>query len=181
MTVKEILSECLVKMGKDDFIAREQSEEEQKLKAELLAALNIAYRKLICDYMPLIEEEETEFTEGKCFVKNLSEKILYPIKVVVNGQKTAFKTYHDRIECDCSGRARVTYAYIPANKLGEEDEVNDMRLTSGMLSDGALGQYYFANKTFDLAESFNFDFLRAATVAKYKGRELILKDRRWTL
>jgi chitinase len=54
-----------------------------------------------------------------------------------------------------------------------------MRLTVGALSDGALGEYYFQNKTFDLAKSFDSDFRAQIGVLRYKGKNVRVKARRW--
>ena len=46
MLVKEVLGECLVKMGRENFLTgTEYTDEQQALADRLLAAMNIAYRE----------------------------------------------------------------------------------------------------------------------------------------
>ena len=57
MTAKNVISECLLKMGLADFSHNETfSEGEQELINSLLGAMNIAYREIICEYLPLTTE-----------------------------------------------------------------------------------------------------------------------------
>lgn len=68
---------------------------------------------------------------------------------------------------------------MPQNELTFEGEINDMRLTKSALADGALGEYYFQNKMFDLAKSFDSDFRAQIGLMRYKGKNLVMKARRW--
>ena len=50
MFVNEILGECLVKMGGENFMsATDRSDAQQALVDRLLAALNIAYREAVTE------------------------------------------------------------------------------------------------------------------------------------
>ncbi len=180
MKIKDIVGECLVKMGQTDFSNEQTLDTQQtELKNKLVAAINIAYREIVSEYLPLYFTENVEFEDGKLEASKLSKKILYPVKVIQNGEKRAFSSQTDCITCDAIGECELTYAYMPSSPLAFEDEINDMRLTVGTLSDGALGEYYFQNKMFDLANSFDTDFRAKIGTLRYRGRNIRIKARRW--
>lgn len=180
MTVKKVIGECLVKMGEIDFTGKSTySEDERSLLAALLAALNITYREVICEYLPLVHTEEVLFEDGAVDISSLEKKILYPIRVTKGDSVAAFKAFANRITAKISGRATLEYAYLPDSELTLDSVISDLRLTQAALSDGALGEYYFANKVFDLARSYDSSFREKMGFMRYKGRSLRLKERRW--
>ncbi|MDE6060735.1 MAG: hypothetical protein K2G31_04630, partial [Clostridia bacterium] len=69
MIVKKVIGECLTKMGERDFTDNTKySETEQGLIDSLLAALNIAYREVICEYLPLVHSESVRFSDGVLYI-----------------------------------------------------------------------------------------------------------------
>jgi len=179
MKVNKIIGECLIKMGEADFASKTSyTDTEQKLIDALLAALNIAYREVVCEYLPLVHTETILFKDGEYNVGSLEKKIIYPIKVKKGDAVAAFKAYADRIVAAAEGCATLEYAYMP-EELKLTDDIENLRLTQSALSDGALGEYYFANKVFDLAKSFDSSFREKLGFLRYKGRRLMLKERRW--
>lgn len=179
MLVKEVIGECLVKMGTEDFTsATERTEAQQALFDRLLAALNIAYREAVTEYLPLVAEENVVVTDGEIPADSLGRKIIYPLSLTADGKYFRIRTYPDRVLTDLSGKGVLRYAYLP-DPLGEEDEIADMRLTVSVLSDGALAELYYQDKVFDLAQSFDTDFRAALGVLRYKGRALRLRAGRW--
>ena len=71
---------------------------------------------------------------------------------------------------------RVNYDltdYLPED-ADESGEIEDMRLTVSVLSDGALAELYYRDKVFDIAESYDSDFRAALGALRYKGREMRL-------
>ena len=180
MTVKRIIGECLTKMGERDFTDNAQySETEQGLIDSLLAALNIVYREVVCEYLPLVHSESVTFCDGVLYISSLEKKILYPIRVMQGENVVSFKAYADRITAKISGAATVEYAHMPDSELTLTSAISDLRLTQSALSDGTLGEYYFANKVFDLARSYDTSFREKMGLLRYKGRRLRLKERRW--
>lgn len=180
MKIKDVVGECLIKMGQTDFSNEQTLDAQQtELKNKLLAAINIVYREIVSEYLPLYKTETVDFSSGKIASSSLSEKILYPVKVIKNKEKQSFFTGADGVYCDIDGEAEITYAYMPSSPLAFSDEINDMRLTIGALSDGALGEYYFQNKMFDLAKSFDSDFRAQIGVLRYKGKNIRVKAGRW--
>ncbi len=176
MKVKDVVGECLIKMGKDNFLDEAALDDEQNgLKNKLLCAVNIAYREALSLYLPPICSESVTFKMGKCSANSLEKSILYPIKVERDGERKSFRGVGDVIFCDIEGVATLTYAYMPEGTLKMEDEIKDMRLTPGALSDGALGEYYFQNKVFELAKNFDTSFRAQMSVLKNAGRSIRLK------
>lgn len=179
MLVKKVLAECLVKLGETDFTEEtEYTDEQSALLDQLLHALNFAYKDAVTEYMPLFKEEEVSVKKGVIFTGGLSEKILYPVSLVADGCKRCVRIYPDGLVADFDGNAVLRYAYIPAD-LTLNSEIADMRLTSAVLADGTLAEYYFANKLFDLAQSHDSDFRNALSLLRYKGRDMRLKVGRW--
>lgn len=180
MKIKDVVGECLVKMGQTDFSNEQNLDAQQiELKNQLLAAINIIYREIVSEYLPLYHTQKVAVKGGKIDCNSLEKKILYPVKVVRNGEKQSYFSGADCVHCNVEGEVEITYAYMPSKPLAFEDEIVDMRLTSGVLSDGALGEFYFQNKTFDLAKSFDSDFRAKIGVLRYKGKNLRIKARRW--
>ena len=180
MKIKDVVGECLVKMGRTDFSNNQTLDTEQtELKDKLIAAINIAYRHIVSEYLPLIEIETVKVTNGKIAASSLYKKILYPIKIVQNDEKISFYSGADCIFCDAAGEVKLTYAYMPSNDLTFASEIDDMRLTRSALADGALSEYYFQNKMFDLAKSFDSDFRKQIGALRYRGKNILVKARRW--
>lgn len=180
MKVKKILGECLVKMGVEDFTAKQTlTQEETALEKKLLAALNVVYREAVTQYVPLVTEEDVDFKDGCVKTATLAKPIIYPIAVHRDGGTKKLKVFNDRLVADFSGKARLRYAYMPVNDLTVDGDITDMRLTISALSDGTLGEYYFENKVFDLAQSFDTDFRAQMSVLKNRGCRIYLKRRRW--
>ena len=90
-----------------------------------------------------------------------------------------FKSYATKIKCDYSGAAKLTYACLPSTDFAFSDSINDVRIPEGVMASGVLAEYYFQNKVFDLAKSFDSDFRVALARIKYRGRSMFLKERRW--
>ena len=68
---------------------------------------------------------------------------------------------------------------MPENDIAITDDIDDVRVTRSMLVNGTLAEYYFQNKVFDLAKSFDSDFRAETGIIRYKGRSVIIKRRGW--
>ncbi len=180
MKIKDVVGECLVKTGQTDFSNNQTLDTEQtELKDKLVAAINIAYRHIVSEYFLLVKTETVKVTNGKIAASSLYKKILYPIKIVQNDEKISFYSGADCVFCDVEGDVKLTYAYMPSDDLTFESEINDMRLTRSVLANGALAEYYFQNKMFDLAKSFDSDFRNQIGALRYRGKNILVKARRW--
>lgn len=187
MTVKSIIGECLVKMGRKNFVeavsqdgtAAEWSDDEKELANALLYAINLTYREIVEQHFPLICKEDVCFVDKKLMTSTLEKNILYPVSLKKDEDRAYMKTFADRIESNFDGNATLEYAYMPTTAFGIDDSISDMRITRKVMADGALGKYYFANKMFDLAQSFDTSFRNGISALKYKGRDIRVKRRRW--
>lgn len=181
MKVKEIIRECLIKLGLEDFTQKTAfGEDERILFDRLLNALNIMQKEIASEYLPRLFEEEIFTQDGKIPLSALSKTLLYPVKIISDGVKRAFRTLPSGIVCDCKGKATLIYAYVPED-LTASDDFGDCRLSSGVLSDAVLGEYCLENKVFDMARFYDEKFRAAVSALRYKGRELKLKCGRWPL
>lgn len=180
MKIKNVIGECLIKMGKPNIVNKTTfDDDETETISKLLAALNIAYREIVTEYLPLIYTQTVCMKDKSVKTSVLEKKIICPISLMFYNEKKPMKIYPDRIESDFDGDATLTYSYMPDIDLVLDDEISDMRLTQSALADGALSEYYFADKMFDLAKSFDTDFRAQMSMLRYKGRRIIIKRRRW--
>lgn len=174
MLVKDVLGECLVKMGRENFLTgTEYTDEQQALADRLLAAMNIAYREAVTEYIPLYAEEKVIVADGTVDVGGLGKRILYPVSLTADGVRYRVWVRPEGLSADYCGRATLRYAYLP-DEAGLTDEIADMRITPSALSDGTLAEYYLQDKVFDLAEAYSESFRDALSAVRYKGRAMRL-------
>lgn len=179
MTVKDIITECLSKMGKDNFLSNATLDEDEiRLRDALIDCCNIAYRQVVSRYLPNIHKEEVHFVENTVYTKDLAMQILYPIMLKNEDGVLRFRTYYDRIEAKHDGVATLTYAFMPDVKLSIDDTIDKMDLTQHAMVNGVLKEYYFANKLFELAEKYDIDFRDEMDNLKHT-RNFNIKQRRW--
>ena len=83
-------------------------------------------------------------------------------------------------EEEIDGPATVKYVCLPAEyELTLTSEITDLKVTQGAFCCGVLAEYYFQNKVFDLAKSFDTEFRAQMNELKYKGKSIVIKVRRW--
>lgn len=182
MEVKQILAECLCKMGESNFLQESELDDRQsEMVGNLLDCLNSAYRRVVCDHLPLVTDEQVMVSQNKVYFCDLAESILYPIRLTSGEQKQAFETFADRIQTNFDGKATLRYAYMPCCPFGINDVIEDVRLTTEIMADGTLAGYYFAHKMFDLARNFENKFDMGLSKVKYKGKNMQLPQRRWSV
>lgn len=180
MELKKILRTCLVKMGEQDFLDKEElTATEQDTVGRLVEAFNIGYADAVSEYMPLTTVEKVKVVDGKVECSNLTKQMVYPRKLVDgNGVKHRFRLMPTTILTDFSGEGELEYSYAPDRvELGEE--VEDVRFTAEILADCTLAVYYFSLRAFDLASAYDDSYQKAVKKLKYKGREITVKERRW--
>lgn len=181
MLVRNVVSECLRRMGEYDFTTGEYvlNDEQKDLQNKLVSAIDFAYKEVLTQYNPLYCTQTITFAKNKCPRSVLTYKMLYPLKLVFDGEKIDFLVADHDICARINGPAVFTYAYLPETKLTIQGEVPEYRLTQSALCAGALGEYYFQAKVFDLAKSYDAEFRAKMSMLKYKGREITIKERRW--
>lgn len=180
MELKKILKTCLAKMGEQDFVDKETlTEAEQDTLSRLVEAFNIAYTNAVAEYLPLITEDRVNVVDGKVDCTRLNKQLIYATKLYdKNGAKHRFRLMPTTIVTDFSGEATLEYAYAP-DRVEIDGVVNDVRLTKEVLADGTLATYYFSLRSYDLSSAYYDDFSRALSKLKNKGREIVVKERRW--
>ncbi len=180
MKIKNIVGECLLRMGLEDFLSNTSfSSQEQELVNKIVGAINIVYNEICAEYLPLVAREQVVFENGKLSFSQLEKRILYPIKLESNGKKCKYVIYPDRLESDECGEGTLKYAYLVNSLYALEDDIDDNRLSEGVVCLGALAQYYFANKMFELAKSFDEDFRAKISSLCVKQKQICIKQRRW--
>lgn len=181
MTVKSIIAECLVKMGLDNFVNNQSyTPDEQKLLDRLVFNVNVVYREIVSEYLPLVNTVEIDVANGEYAYSSLTGvNILYPIRLESGDEEIVFKSYPTKLKCEFQGKAKLTYAYLPSADVTLTDSVDDARITTSAIAAGVLAEYYFQNKVFDLAKNFDVAFREEMSRLKYKGRSMFVKARRW--
>ncbi len=180
MTAKFLLARCLEKINVTDFLDKSSyTNYDKSILDPLLKAMNIVYEEFICDYFPLITDEEVNLKNGVCLTKSLEKQIIYPISLMKDGQKVAFVAEVNGIRADIEGKATLRYAYMPAEKIDVNGEIEMGLMPLDTLTDGIVAQYYLINKAFDLAQLYDARYRKKLWALRYKGKNLMLKERRW--
>lgn len=180
MKLKKILKICLAKMGEQNFLDNETLTDTQKDTADrLVEAFNITYTDAVSEYMPLIHRERVKIVEGNVDCSHLNKQLIYGTKLTdTNGAKHRFRLMATTIATDFSGEGILEYAYAP-DRIELDGDVDDMRFSAEILADGTLATYYFSLRAYDLSSGYYEDFLSSLNRIKNKGREIIVKERRW--
>jgi len=179
MQVKDILRDCLKKLNRADFLENETpTEQETALLSRLLDCLNLVYQEIVTDYFPLSVVEEVQLNGSLFRYSELEHRLIKPIKLEKDGKNITFTAAPSGIYCGAVGTAAFTYCYLP-EALDAGSEIDDYRLTSGLLSNGVLGEYYFLDSVFDMASAYDAKFRNDLSWAAAKGREIKIKARRW--
>jgi hypothetical protein len=179
MQVKDILRDCLKKLNHADFLDKDNpTDEETALLNRLLDCLNLIYQEIVTDYFPLSAQERVQLNGSLLKYSTLEYRLIKPVKLEINGKNIAFTALPSGIECQETGEATLTYHYLP-EALTVESQIDDYRLTGGLLSNGVLGEYYFLDSVFDMAQAYDAKFRSDLSWAAVKGREIKIKARRW--
>jgi len=169
-------------MGEKDFTtsAAQLTDEQKELQDKLLGACNIVYREVVSRYIPTYYSQKVTFESGKTPLSSLQKKPLYIVSIKVGDSSAPFYVQSPSIIAEIEGEATIKYACMPSEiDLNINSEINDLRLSQSAFCCGVLGEYYFQNKVFDLAKSFDGEFREQMNELKYKGRSIVIKARRW--
>ena len=112
MKVKQIVEECIVKMGLDNFINNQTyTADEQKIIDRLVFNVNVVYREIVTSYLPLIDSREVQIEGGEYVFADLTGvRMLYPVRLEAGDKEIKFKTYATKLKCDYEGRAKLYFA-----------------------------------------------------------------------
>lgn len=178
MKVKEILSDCLKKLSITNFLNEgNYTTAQTALANRLLDCLNLIYQEVVTDYFPLSFLESVS-VDKELLYTSLSYRLIKPISLKKDGKNIAFNALPSSIKCNFCGDAVFCYNYLPP-ALTIDSSIEDYRLTSGLLSDGVVGEYYFLDSVFELAAAYDTKFRKDLSFAATKGREIKIKARRW--
>ena len=180
MKLEKIIKTCLAKMGEKDFVGNESlSDSEKDTLDRLVEAFNIAYTDAVSEFMPLVMVEKVKIKDGNVDCNGLSKQLIYATKLTDrNGVKHRFRIMPTTIVTDFDGEGVLEYAYAP-DRVELDGEVNDMRFTADILTDGTLATYYFSLREYDISSAYYDNFVYAMNKLKNKGRDIIVKERRW--
>ena len=110
----------------------------------------------------------------------MHKKPLYIVSVKVGDTSVPFFVQAPSLIAEIDGPATVKYVCLPAEyELTLTSDVSDLKVTQGAFCCGVLAEYYFQNKVFDLAKSFDTEFRAQMNELKYKGKSIVIKARRW--
>ena len=180
MKLEKILKICLAKMGEKDidFTATHTDDEKDTIN-RLVEAFNIAYTDAVCEYMPLTTAETVKIKDKNIDCTLLAKPMVYATRLTDrNGVKHRFRTMPTTIVTDFDGEGVLEYAYSP-ERIEIDGEVNDMRWTADILADGTLATYYFSLRAYDVSSVYYDKFVYAISQLKNKGREIVIRERRW--
>lgn len=182
MNIKKVVGECLRRMGEKDFTtsSAQLTDEQKELQDKLLGACNIVYREIASRYIPVYYSQKVTFENGKTPLSSLHRKPLYIVSIKAGDSSVPFCVQTSSILAEIEGGAIIKYVCMPSETdLNINSEINDLRVSQSAFCCGVLGEYYFQNKVFDLARSFDGEFREQMNELKYKGRSIVIKARRW--
>lgn len=182
MKIKKVVAECLLRMGEKDFTtsATTLNDEQKELQTKLLGAVNIVYREILSRYIPVYYSQKAAFKNGAFPLSSLVKKPLYIVSVKAGDTTFPFEIQSSSIVAEIDGDATIKYACMPSDAdLDINSDITDLRISQSAFCNGVLGEYYFQNKVFDLAKSFDTEFRAQMNELKYKGKSIVIKARRW--
>lgn len=162
----------------------EEISEEVKLEFEkVLSAINIVVENICCESIPLKTQEEIVFDSNGCFdLSNLSKKIngVYAVYNPNKTKKYAYKILDEVLVCDCVGRAKIEYFYLPEKVESLSDKICvDTRVTGKAFVMGVVAEYCFINGLFDDASVWQERFEKAIKNCSKINKHLLLPRKRW--
>lgn len=188
MQVKEILKITCSLLGKEELLntvyfdeqANNLTDENTKELNKMLECLNIVNEEIALCYLPLLNQKEVTFTNGKIKISDIDENI-FSIVGIKNklGNSLKFKYLKDEIVC-LTTNAIVTYKVRPSIlTLNQNAEDFSGRLTARILAYGVASEYCYAEMLYDDATIWENRFKNALLYISEKKGELNLKQRRW--
>ncbi len=180
MYVKEILKSCLLRAGKENLIDKATPTQQDTDEIEkFLNAFNTVFRDISINYLPQTMLEEIIFVDGEAQIDGLSEDIYLPKYVEQNGNKIKYTTTARGLKANnVNGKVKLCYSYIP--KLFQlNSEVPNLKISPNAIEAGVLSEYFFQVRAYDLAKEYDTKYRSEMTVAKYKGKEIRVKERSW--
>lgn len=189
MTVKEILKTPILYLQKSEILgttiydseSTTEPTEEQTNDMEILEkCFNFIYQEIASNYLPLLKEEEIEFSNEKFELASLTQTILEIYKLTsLNGNHLVYELLPSYIKAFVKN-AKIVYSYVP-EELGLEDEVNlfSGRLIPQVLAYGVLREYSLINEDFSTADIYEKKFKDGVFKAMTQKSSIRIKPRKW--
>lgn len=178
MTVKEVISAALFKMGYGEVDFDEMTSEESALVQKMLKCLNLVYQQIETEYLPLTKKETKNFSGGTLEISTLSKPLLYVVGIKKDGVAKSFKTKASYIETTFDGDAEIEYAYL-ADDFLLTGEIEDKRLAKWLIADGVVAEFCYAeNMPVEAAAAYK-RFTDGLKYLKNKSLRLTVLARRW--
>lgn len=189
MKVKEILDTSLVLLGKhelletsvfDENIVEELTEAQEKEIGFMVRCFNLIYKEVSADYLPLMYDEQIEFTQDKFELSNLTQSILDVFKLYDDNENNiAYKLFPSYIKANVE-KANITYSFIPED-LSLEDEVMLFggKILPQVLSYGIAREYCLITGDHKEADIWEKRYKDGIFAEMRKKSQIKIKSRRW--
>jgi hypothetical protein len=180
MILKDVLEDCLVKLGYSDSIdlSGDLTEANQKIADKLVRCANMVYAEICTSYIPLICKENATFEDGQVLISSLANRLLYVIGVRFKGVSKRFRLYSSYIESTESGEAEVEYAMLP-EAFTLNSTVPETCLPSWLFAEGICSEFCYAENLADMSVAFDNKFREGINRLKTKSVSRFVKARGW--
>ncbi len=188
MTVKSIIKNACVFLQKDELLtlvdldgAQQANENQTKELNHLVRCLNLVYKQIASEYIPLINEEKIYSDNGVIMLNSLTKKALDILRVENNvGIRLNYKLFPNRIET-LGGNLTIKYSYQPEDiqNLTNEIETFSQKITERVVAYGVAMEYSFICGLHDDASIWEKRFKDSLLIACRKKSEIRLPRRRW--
>lgn len=180
MLVKDIISNCILKLGYSDRIdieKEELSQEEQKIINTLLKCADIIYAEISTAYLPNLTKENVTLRNNKLCHSTLNNKLIYCVSLKQNGIARYIKQYPSYIESNFSGDAILEYVCLPEKLTLASDIPNTIPFW--LISNGIIAEYAYANNLIDIAVQHERKYREGLSLMKSRGASKYIKARGW--
>lgn len=181
MKVRDILNDCVFKLGYagrvDASEGAENGAEEMNILDMLVRCVNLVYAEMCVEYKLNVVSETVNFVDNKFELCGLTNKFAYAVCLKHNGRSRRIKQYPSHIESDFSGEAELEFAAMPPT-LTADSTIPDA-VPSGVISDGAVSEYAYANNMLDSAVQYERKFKEGMSNIFRRGSSKYVKARRW--
>ena len=176
MKLKDIIMNASVTLGLQDvsmMLEREAPESELLGNTNfnlLFRCANLVAGNIASNYVDTLHTEILDVVDGVLEFSAFTHRPLKIRSVVVNGMPATFELFMNNIRTR-SGRATVTYAFVPSFK-SVEDDAGVLNVSEHVITFGVLAEFAFVSGMFNEARVFNERFehaLFSKTMRKNSG------------
>lgn len=182
MELKEAIQLSLTYLGDEDASVNNKTAQHPRLKL-LVKCANLVIKEIVTDYIPLIETEETETSDGKINYEKLLHRVLeiLSVKDMKTGISTNFRM--NPTECILENKniqkAEVRYSYLPVDiDIDEQCPVSPL-VSAKTLALGICAEYSLIEGMYEQSVMYSDRFKEDMRTAIRKKGEIKIKPRRW--